>query len=63
MAYYTYDLIMKGERLRVSKSEETAKDLLCDRCGKPVGDVWFMTENFEVVCIPCWKRGEGRVAG
>ena len=42
-------------------SESTAKDLLCDRCGQPVGDIWVITERFEVVCIPCWSKGEGKV--
>jgi formylmethanofuran dehydrogenase subunit E len=46
----------------VLKSENITEELLCDRCGKPVGDIWYMTNHFEVVCIPCWSKGEGRVA-
>ena len=44
------------------KSEGTAKELLCDRCGEPVGNVWFVTEHLEVICLSCWIKGEGRVA-
>ena len=47
----------------MSKSEETAKDLLCDRCGKPVGSTWVTTPSYEILCLSCWVKGEGKVAG
>lgn len=46
----------------MSKSESIANVLLCNRCGQPTGDIWYLTDNLEIVCIPCWKKGEGRVA-
>jgi len=46
----------------MSKSNTTAKEVCCDRCGEPVGNVWFSTSKYEVICLSCFGKGEGKVA-
>jgi len=43
-------------------SSDTAKEVYCDKCGKPVGSVWVTTQDYKILCLECFAKGEGRVA-
>jgi len=45
-----------------ASSDTTSKEVCCDRCGKPVGSVWVTTQDYKILCLECFAKGEGRVA-